>query len=316
MNYLDVTLDLKTENFRPHRKPDNTPTFIHAYSNHPPPPSAILKQIPKSVGQRVSSRSSSKDEFDKTAPLNNVAFKESAPFVEIDNQERKKNSKRNRHRNVIWFNPRYSKNVETSFGKRFLKLLDDHFPKSHKLHKIFNRENVKMSYGCVDNIAQIIKKHNKKVLTPESTSPQAACNYRDKPVCPLDGACLTKSIVYQTEVKTGDGQTKQYIGMTERPFKTRYTMHKQSIRNSKYQHSTALSKYIWEYKSKGKSCEIKWSIMKRAIRYQSGTNHCSLCTQAKFCIINGNKETLLNQRSELISKCTHENKFYACNYKP
>ena len=282
----------------------------------PPPPSAILKQIPKSVGQRVSSRSSSKGEFDKAAPLNNVAFKESAPFVEIDNQERKKNSKRNRHRNVIWFNPPYSKNVETSFGKRFLKLLDDHFPKSHKLHKIFNRENVKMSYGCVDNIAQIIKKHNKRVLTPESTSPQAACNYRDKPVCPLDGACLTKSIVYQTEVKTGDGQTKQHIGMTERPFKTRYTIHKQSFRNSKYQHSTALSKYIWEYKSKGKSCEIKWSIMKRAIRYQSGTNHCSLCTQEKLCIINGNKETLLNQRSELISKCTHENKFYACNYKP
>ena len=78
-----------------------------------------------------------------------------------------------------------------------------------------------MSYGCVDNIAQIIKKHNKKVLTPENTSPQAACNCRDKPVCPLDGACLTKSIVYQAEVKTGDGQTKQYIGMTERPFKTR-----------------------------------------------------------------------------------------------
>ena len=36
VNYLDVTLDLKTENFRPYRKPDNTPTFIHAYSNHPP----------------------------------------------------------------------------------------------------------------------------------------------------------------------------------------------------------------------------------------------------------------------------------------
>ena len=197
-------------------RPDNTPTFIHAYSNHPP---AILKQIPKSVGQRVSSRSSSKDEFDKAAPLYNVAlkasgFKESAPFVEIDNQERKKNSKRNRHRNVIWFNPPYSKNVETNVGKRFLKLLDDHFPKNHKLHKIFNRKNVKVSYGCVDNIAQIIEKHNKKVLTPE------------KPECPLDGACLTKSIVYQAEVKTGDGQTKQYIGIHHA-----YTMHTPCINN-------------------------------------------------------------------------------------
>ena len=77
---------------------------------------------------------------------------------------------------------------------------------------------MKVSYGCVDNIAQIVKKYN-KVLTPENTSPQAACNCRDKPECPLDGACLTKSIVYQAEVKTGDGQTKQYIGMTERHLK-------------------------------------------------------------------------------------------------
>ena len=76
------------------------------------------------------------------------------------------------------------------------------------------------------------------------------------------------------------------------------------------------SRYIWELKSKGKSYEIKWSIMKRAKPYQPGTNHCSLCTQEKLCIINANKETLLNQISELISKCRHENKFYACNYKP
>ena len=95
MNYLDVTLDLRTENFHPYRKPDNTPTFIHAYSKHPP---AIFKEIPKSVGQRVSIRSSSKDEFDKAAPLYNLAlkasgFKESAPFVEIDNKKERKTAR-------------------------------------------------------------------------------------------------------------------------------------------------------------------------------------------------------------------------------
>ena len=67
---------------------------------------------------------------------------------------------------------------------------------------------------------------------------------------------------------------------------------------------------------KNKSYEIKWSIIKQAKPYQSGTNHCCLCTQEVLCIINTNKEILMNQRSELISKCRNENKFHARNYKP
>ena len=122
--------------------------------------------------------------------------------------------------------------------------------------------------------------------------------------------------MYQAEVKTDDDQTKHYIGMTEHLFKTRHNVHKQSLRNQKYQHSTALSKHIWELKNRGKSYEINWSIVKRAKPYKAGVISCSLCTQEKLCIINADKETLLNKRSELISKCRHENKFYACNYSP
>ena len=108
-------------------------------------------------------------------------------------------------------------------------------------------------------------------------------------------ACLTKGIVYQTEVKTDDDQTKHYIVMTERPFKTRYNVHKHPFRNRKYQHSTALSKHIWELKSRGKSYEINWSILKRAKPYKAGVISCSLCTQEKLCIINADKETLLTK---------------------
>ena len=183
-------------------------------------------------------------------------FKETVLFTEKENQPQKRNSTKSRHRNVLWFNPPYTKNVETNVGKRF--------PKNHKLHKIFNRKNVKVSYGCVDNIAQIIKQHNKKVLTPQTAlPPEMACNCRVKPDCPLNGECLTKGIVYQAEVKADD-QTKPYIEMTEHPFKTRYNVHKQSFRNQKYQHSTALSKHIWELKNRGKSYEINWSIIKHA----------------------------------------------------
>ena len=36
--------------------------------------------------------------------------------------------KRQRKRPVTWWNPPYSRNVKTSVGKKFFKLLDQHFP--------------------------------------------------------------------------------------------------------------------------------------------------------------------------------------------
>ena len=36
--------------------------------------------------------------------------------------------KRNCSHNIIWFNPPFNKNVSTNLAKRFLNLLDQHFP--------------------------------------------------------------------------------------------------------------------------------------------------------------------------------------------
>ena len=65
-------------------------------------------------------------------------------------------SKKVRQRKIIWFNPPYSVNVETNIGKTFLKLIDKHFPKTNKFHKIFNRNNVKVSYSFLPNFANMI----------------------------------------------------------------------------------------------------------------------------------------------------------------
>ena len=88
-----------------------------------------------------------------------------------------------------------------------------------------------------------------------TTPSETACNCRVKPECPVNGECLTKGIVYQAEVLMDDDQTisTSCIGVTEYPFKTRYNAHKKAFINQNYQHSTALSKYIWELKQKGKS---------------------------------------------------------------
>jgi hypothetical protein len=41
---------------------------------------------------------------------------------------------RNRTRNIIWYNPRFSKNVSTSIGQTFLNIIDDEFPADHPLY--------------------------------------------------------------------------------------------------------------------------------------------------------------------------------------
>ena len=97
----------------------------------------------------------------------------------------------NRHHKIIWFNPPFSQSVKTNnIGKIFLKLVRKHFPRHHKLHKIFNPNTLKLSYCCMKNILNIIKQHNATVLAT-STTTKLLCNCRNKDTCPVDGSCLT-----------------------------------------------------------------------------------------------------------------------------
>ena len=78
-------------------------------------------------------------------------------------ETRKKN---NRSRNITWFNPPYSANVKTNVGGgggEFLKLLDKHFAKGHKLNKVYNRNTVKVSYSCMKNMDAITRTQNQKI---------------------------------------------------------------------------------------------------------------------------------------------------------
>ena len=67
--------------------------------------------------------------------------------------------------NIIWFNPPFIKSISTNVAKTFLQLVTKHFPRCQKLHKIFNRNTVKVSYSCMNNMSNIIKGHNKKVIS-------------------------------------------------------------------------------------------------------------------------------------------------------
>ena len=133
-------------------------------------------------------------------------------------QSQSQNEKRKRTRNIIWFNPPYSKSVQTNVARDFLKLIDKHFPAASPLHKIFNRNTVKVSYNCMNNVKRVISSHNKRVLretksAQESTkdSSKQLCNCRNANECPLNNMCLTKDLVYQAEVITKeDNDIKTY----------------------------------------------------------------------------------------------------------
>ena len=53
---------------------------------------------------------------------------------------------------------------QNNVARLFLCLNDKHFPKMHTLHKLFNTDNVKVSYSYMSNMANIIKCHNTKIL--------------------------------------------------------------------------------------------------------------------------------------------------------
>ena len=160
-NFLDVTFDLANESYYPCRKPNDQPLYINTKSNHPP---NIIKQLPDAINLRISSISCNETEFNKAKPIYENALKSSGYDKTLTYNNHKPSTRRNRQSNIIWYNPPYSKNVQTNVGSIFLKLIHKHFPKHHKFHRIFNKNNIKVSYSCMENIKTIIIKHNKKIL--------------------------------------------------------------------------------------------------------------------------------------------------------
>ena len=122
---------------------------------------------------------------------------------------------------MIFFNPPFSLNVSTDIGKKFSSLLGKHLPKTHQLHKLFNRNNIKVSYSSLPNLKSVINGHNKNMFNEqEKLSP---CNCRDKTSRSLNGSCQHKSLVYSCKVSTPDVKQNHphCIGLTGHTFKER-----------------------------------------------------------------------------------------------
>ena len=97
------------------------------------------------IGRQFSDIFSDKEHFDKVAQIYNEALKNSG-FNKILKLLSAIPTRRDRGRNIYWFDLSFSSNVKTNVGELFLNLLQKHFPQHHKYYKLFNKSNVKISY--------------------------------------------------------------------------------------------------------------------------------------------------------------------------
>ena len=152
VNYLDVSFNSNNGTYKPYTKPNNDIKYIHKNSNNP---SSVIQQIPLSLESRLSTLSFNEKIFQEAVPpyqkaLQNSGYRNTLTYKCRKNDNNSTNinkTKRNRKRQIILFNPPFNLKTKTKIGNLFLYLLDKNFPPHNKLHKLFNRTNVKMLYA-------------------------------------------------------------------------------------------------------------------------------------------------------------------------
>ena len=88
----------------------------------------------------------------------------------------------------------HSKMVKSNIASTFLNIIDKCFPEGHVLRNTFNRNTAKASYWTMTNMAQILFRHNKKVLSKERLKVVVNCCPLSPPY-PLKGPCLTPGVI-------------------------------------------------------------------------------------------------------------------------
>ena len=311
VQYLDVDLDLETGLYKPYRKPGDRPLYVSAHSNHPP---QILKNLPSGIEKRLSENSANEQVFMEAAPvyqaeLDRCGFSHKLKYSPSNDQPSSK-KKKGRRRQVTWFNPPYSMDVETNVGREFLKLIDFHFPAGHILHSVLNRSTIKVSYRCLPNMGAQVAKHNSKILRNSKevmTRPPPACNCQKSKAenCPLPGACNQDGVVYQTTITTSNRSSECYIGLAKN-FKKRFRKHRDTLKEKKTEGNTTMSNHYWKVKEAGGEPIVTWKVLEANIpTYNPVRKVCRLCIREKYNIVLKPHLGTLNSRQEMFAHCRH-----------
>ena len=123
-----------------------------------------------------------------------------------------------------------------------------------------------------------------------------------------------KCVVYKATVtETNSNNQETYIGLTENEFKTRFNLHKSSLRLKHKRTATTLSDHVWKLKKKNADFNIKWDIVKRVKPFTPGEKVCKLCVQENVSILIS--KLSLNKRSDIFGHCMHKKQFLLNNVK-
>ena len=137
--------------------------------------------------------------------------------------------------------------------------------------------------------------------------------------CPLDGKCLIPNIVYKAQVTSSHLNYKQniYIGTVEANFKHMFNNHTKSFNLEHHENDTKLSKKYWTIKHNHFTAKVICWIIRKCASFNTTRRKYCLCFNEKLELARYKDDNLLNKRSELISKCRHQNKLTALrhNYK-
>ena len=308
VDFLDITLDLEKDIFKPFRKPGDRPLYVNSQSNHPP---QVLRNILEGIERRLNQNSCNEEVFleaipDYQAELDRCGYNHKLSYSQPlapATQPRKR-----RCRRVTWFNPPYSMDVATNVAREVLELVDKHFPPGHVLHSVCNRSTIKVSYRSLPNIKTIISRHNSKILKSNATTipkPKAVCNCRVKKDCPVPGQCNQDGAVYQATVTSATGRVETYVGLAKN-FKRRWPKHKKCLLDETAEGGTSLSKYYWQEKNAGSDPKITWKFLETNVPiFNPITNKCRLCLREKFNIVLRPNLASLNSRQDIFAHCKH-----------
>ena len=304
VDFLDVVLNLSDGSHHPYVKPNTRTTYVSTSSNHP---SVVIKEIQKGVCKRLSSNSSDAQKFSEHSAHFDLALKDAGHQGNMEFIPPRQERKKVRRKKVIWFNPPWCRSVRTNVAGKFLKLVRKHFGMGSPLYHLFNSKKLKVSYSTGSNMKQLITAHNKKVLRRAEGREDdgiRGCNcLGGVKECPLDGHCLTQSLIYSATIKMED-ETRTYVGQTNNTFKKRMDLHNSDTNCGRTR--CTLSAYLIEQRRRGKDPEeIRWSLIKPVKPRGKGDKYCQLCLSEKAFILRSDPELTLNKRSELLRRCRH-----------
>ena len=146
------------------------------------------------ISSQISEKFCDKNHFDKAVPGYKIALEISGldhNITQIPIQSKCQTQKRQ----IIWFNLPYSANLKTNVGKVFMRIGDEYFLHLHKYYKLFNRNNIKLSYSCMPGMNNVIQKHNSKIMNNVAPCTIKTRNFRRETGSHMNGNCLSDCLI-------------------------------------------------------------------------------------------------------------------------